>query len=91
MNATLKHFCADLLLLPIDLREIILVQQGVLRVQQEEIEQLTANSPTRRPRWQALRERISRSSRTPLYGPPATVLGSKPLDRRKGISTDIGN
>jgi hypothetical protein len=85
------HFCADLLLLPIDLREIILVQQGALRVQQEEIEQGAANSPTWRPSWQALRERIGRSSRTPPDRPPATVLGSKPLVRRKGISTDIGN
>ena len=81
---------ADWLSWPADAREFILDQQGELRAQKEEIEQLRAQLTALATELAQLRERIGRSSRNSSKPPSSDGPGFKPPERRKGSGRKRG-
>ncbi|QPN58451.1 transposase [Synechococcus sp. CBW1002] len=81
---------ADWLSWPAGAREFILDQQGELRAQQEEIEQLRVQLTALATELAHLRERIGRSSRNSSKPPSSDGPGFKPPERRKGSGRKRG-
>ena len=81
---------ADWLAWPVGAREFILVQQGELQAQMEEIEQLRLQLTDLASELVQLRERIGRSSRNSSKPPSSDGPGFKPSERRKGSGRNRG-
>jgi transposase len=81
---------ADWLSWPANAREFILDQQGELRAQKEEIEQLRGQLTALATELASLRERIGRSSRNSSKPPSSDGPGFKPPERRKGSGRKRG-
>jgi transposase len=81
---------ADWLSWPANAREFILDQQGELRAQKEEIEQLRGQLTALATELASLRERIGRSSRNSSKPPSSDGPGFRPPERRKGSGRKRG-
>ena len=81
---------ADWLSWPAEARQFILVQQGELRAQQQEIEQLRSQLTALASELAQLRERIGRSSRNSSKPPSSDGPGFKLPERRKGSGRKRG-
>jgi transposase len=75
---------------PAEAREFILDQQGELRAQQEEVEQLRAQLTALATEVASLRERNGRSSRNSSKPPSSDGPGFKPPERREGSGRKRG-
>jgi len=81
---------ADWLAWPAGAKEFILDQQGELRAQKEEIDQLRGQLTALATDLASLRERIGRSSRNSSKPPSSDGPGFKPPERRKGSGRKRG-
>lgn len=81
---------ADWLAWPAGAKEFILDQQGELRAQKEEIDQLRGQLTDLATDLASLRERIGRSSRNSSKPPSSDGPGFKPPERRKGSGRKRG-
>ena len=81
---------ADWLAWPALAKEFILVQQGELQAQKEEIEQLRLQLTALASELAQLRERIGRSSRNSSKPPSSDGPGFTPPERRKGSGRKRG-
>ena len=81
---------ADWLAWPAGAKEFILDQQGELRAQKEEIDQLRGQLTALATDLASLRERIARSSRNSSKPPSSDGPGFKPPERRKGSGRKRG-